>query len=83
MNKPGVPVTADEFLPLPFYGWISRPESLPLDDEEIATALFLDQGRLDQAAARLKVDQRRLKKAIRRNAGLRRLLERLGCDEFI
>jgi hypothetical protein len=79
MNKPGVPVTADEFLPLPFYaGFRARR-----DEEEIATALFLDQGRLDQAAARLKVDQRRLKKAIRRNAGLRRLLERLGCDEFI
>ena len=31
----------DEFVPLPFYGWAERPLSLPLDDDEAATALYL------------------------------------------
>jgi hypothetical protein len=70
--------TADEFLPIPYYPWLSRPDSVPLDQAECATALFLDAGRLDLAAARLKVPATRLKRAIRRNASLRLLLSRLG-----
>jgi hypothetical protein len=74
----GPPPDASEFLPLPFYPWLSRPEDLPLDEDECATAIYLANGRLDQAAERLKVDAPRLKRAIRRSPRLRRLLERLG-----
>jgi hypothetical protein len=70
--------TADEFEVLPFYGWPSRPETLPLDVEEAATALFLYDGNIDRAATRLKVTSRQLKKTIRRYARLQQLLIRLG-----
>jgi hypothetical protein len=70
--------TPREFLPLPYFPWLSRPDNLPLDEDEVATALYLAHGRLGAAADRLKVDQRRLRKAIRRVARLRRLLVRLG-----
>jgi hypothetical protein len=73
--------TPEEFLPLPYFPWISRPESLPLDVDEVATALYLARGRLGAAAERLKVDRVRLKKAIRRSPKLRRLLVRLGHPE--
>jgi hypothetical protein len=70
--------SADEFTPLPYYPFDARPDGVPLDAEEVATALFLDHGRVDRAAARLQVDQRQLKKAIRGNASLRLLLARLA-----
>jgi hypothetical protein len=69
----------EEFLQLPYYSWISRPDSVPLSEEEIATALFLDGGLVDRAAARLKVDQCRLRRAIRRSARLGLLITRLGA----
>jgi hypothetical protein len=67
----------DEFLPLPYFPWNSRPETLPLDADEIATSLFLANGHLGKAAERLKVDEKRLKRSIRRNLNLLRLIERL------
>jgi hypothetical protein len=74
--------TPEEFLPLPYFPWISRPDNLPLDVDEVATALYLARGRLGEAAERLKVDQVRLKKAIRRSPPkLQRLLVRLGHPE--
>ena len=44
---------ASEFLPLPYYPWISRPDTCPLDVEEAATALFLKNGDVGAAANRL------------------------------
>jgi hypothetical protein len=46
---------ADEFLPLPQFFWDSRPETLPISLEEAETAIFLANGDLNAAAARLKV----------------------------
>jgi hypothetical protein len=70
--------SADEFVPLAWYPWDVRPDSVPLDADECATALFLDHGRIDAAAARLKVSTRQLKREIRRYAKLRILLARLS-----
>ena len=69
--------TAAEFLPLAFYPWESRPEHLALDEDEIATALFLADGHLGKAAEMLKVNVGRLKRPIRRSPKLQRLIERL------
>jgi hypothetical protein len=65
--------TADEFLPLPYFGWLERPLSLPPDIEEAATALFLKRGDLNAAAARLKVTPARLDRVVRRSPRLMRL----------
>jgi hypothetical protein len=67
----------DEFLPLPYFLWDCRPETLPLDVDEIATALFLGQAHLGKAAERLKVSEKRLKRSIRANPKLLRLIEAL------
>jgi len=67
----------DEFEPLCYFPWDSRPESLLIEIEEAATALYLADGHLDKAAAVLKVDVNRLKRAMRGVPKLQRLLERL------
>jgi hypothetical protein len=67
----------DEFLPLAFYPWDSRPETVPLDDDECATALFLSGGDINAAAALLKVMPARLKRAIRKSGQLQLLLSDL------
>jgi hypothetical protein len=36
--------TPDEFVPLPYYPFEARPDSIPLDVDECATALFLGGG---------------------------------------
>jgi hypothetical protein len=40
----------DEFVQLPYGPWDSRPETLPLDVDECATALFLANGNVKGAA---------------------------------
>ena len=60
-------------IPLPFYPWISRPESVRLDVEEARTAIFLANGDINAAAALLKVTTARLKRTIRRYPDLQRL----------
>jgi hypothetical protein len=72
--------SADEFAPLPWCPWDVRPDSVLLDEDECATALFLEGGRIDAAAGRLKVSDRRLKGMIKRCARLCRLLVRLGAE---
>jgi hypothetical protein len=76
MSRP----TDAEYTPLPYFPWLSRPETVPLDEEECATAIYLAEGRLDHAAALLKVEPKQLRKAIRRYARLRLLLTRLGAS---
>ena len=66
-----------EFVQLPYFPWDCRPETLPLSEDECATAIFLADGKVDRAAERLKVDQRQLKMIIRRIPRLQRLLVRL------
>jgi hypothetical protein len=67
----------DEFVPLPYFPWQSRPDSLPLDTDEIATALYLANGDLQTAAALLKVTVVKLKKPIRKTPRLQQLIEKL------
>jgi hypothetical protein len=66
-----------EFLPLPYFVWDSRPETLPLDVEECATALYLADGDLKAAAALLKVTVAQLRKPIRKTHRLQVLVEQL------
>jgi hypothetical protein len=65
-----------EFVPLPYFPWLSRPDSLPLDIDEIATALYLANGDLKAAAALLKVTVVQLRKPIRKTPR-QQLIERL------
>jgi hypothetical protein len=62
-----------EFIPLPFYPWEVRPSHLPLDVEEVATALYLTGGLLARAAERLKTEPLKVVRAIARSARLQRL----------
>jgi hypothetical protein len=68
-------------VPLPYLPWLERPESLPLDVDEIATALFLAHGNVAGASELLKVPQSRLKRPIRKSLYLQRLISRLGAPE--
>ena len=68
----------DEFAPLPYYGWPSRPESVPLEYDEASTAIYLAKGDLAAAAKLLKVEPKRLRKAIRHYGRLQLLLTRLA-----
>jgi hypothetical protein len=65
--------TPDEFLPLPFFPYQERPLTIPLDVEECATAIYLKNGDLAAAAARLKVTPARLNKVVRASPRLMRL----------
>lgn len=64
-----------EFLPLPYYNWDQRPDTLPLDVDECATAIHLSDGDVLEAAALLKVPIIRLNRIIRHNPRLQRILE--------
>jgi hypothetical protein len=68
----------DEFLPLPYFPWLSRPETLPLDVDEVATALYLAKGDPAAAAALLKVSVPRINRVIRRIPKLVRLRDDLA-----
>jgi hypothetical protein len=71
MSRP----SPDEFLPLPYFPWLSRPETLPLDLDEAATALYLAKGDPTAAAALLKVSPARLNRVVRRSPRLQRLVD--------
>ena len=62
-----------EFIPLPYFPWDKRPSHLPLDVEEVATALYLSGGLIGQAAERLKVEPLKVVRAISRSPRLTRL----------
>jgi hypothetical protein len=63
----------EEFLPLPYYTWDIRPSTMPLDVEECATALYLSDGVLEDAARRLKIPALKLVRFIARHKRLQRL----------
>ena len=71
-------MSPDEFLPLPFYGWLERPLDLPIDFDEAATAIYIAHGDISAAAALLKVTPARLNKLIRRSPKLQRLRDDLA-----
>lgn len=63
----------DEFVPLPFYPFDQRPETLELDSDEAATAIHLG-GDLQAAADLLKVPLRRLHRLVKHSPRLQRVL---------
>ena len=63
---------SSEFLPLPFFPQENRPE--PIDPEDAATALFLENGNIPAAAERLRVTAARLQRAINKSPRLLRLM---------
>lgn len=56
--------------PLPTTPYDERPDSVPLDVEEVRTALWIFKGNVTEAAARLKVTSLRLRNFIRGSARL-------------
>jgi hypothetical protein len=65
----------DEFLPLPYYPWDERSPTLALTHDECATAIYLDHGDLEAAAARLKVPLIRLTRMLRQSPRLKVILQ--------
>jgi hypothetical protein len=65
--------SSDQFLPLPFYGWLERPPDLPIDFDEAATAIYIAHGDISAAAALLKVTPARLNRVVRGSPRLVRL----------
>lgn len=65
--------TDQEFLPLPYMPWDRRPSHSRLEDDEVATALYLAEGELAVAAEKLRVDPLRVIRAINRSERLKRL----------
>jgi|HubBroStandDraft_5_1064220.scaffolds.fasta_scaffold83164_2 hypothetical protein len=64
-----------EFAPLPFYPWDERPETLPLDQDEAATAIYLARSELIEAAQLLKVPVIRLTRLIKHSPRLQRIFD--------
>jgi hypothetical protein len=63
----------EEFAPLPYYPWEERPPTLPIDQDEAATAIHLAHT-LPGAAALLKVPEFRLNRLVRHSPRLQRIL---------
>jgi hypothetical protein len=63
----------EEFLPLPYYPYEKRPSHMRLEEDEVATALYLSEGELAMAAQHLRVDQLRIIRAINRSPRLQKL----------
>ena len=66
-----------EFLPLPYYSWETRPITVPVDIEEAATALYLHGGVVSDAAERLRIPSLKLQRIIDRSPRLTRLHKEL------
>jgi hypothetical protein len=62
-----------EFLPLPYYPWEERPNTLAIDDDEAATAIHLSWGDIKAASALLKVAPHRLMRLVKRSPKLQRI----------
>lgn len=65
--------------PIPTQPWNERPDSLPLQVEEVRTALWLESGSIPKAAIRLKVTSNRLRRYI--NSSPRLLAEQNEARE--
>jgi hypothetical protein len=64
-----------DLVPLPTQPWAVRPSTIPLDREEVRTALWLAEGNISEAALILKVTSLRLRSFIRGSEYLSRELE--------
>lgn len=63
-----------DLIPLPTQPWAVRPVSIPLDREEVRTALWMAEGNVSEAATILKVSSLRLRTFIRGSEYLQREL---------
>lgn len=59
-----------DLVPIPTQPWDKRPSELPLDVDEVRTALWLDRGNITKAADRLKTSSQRLRSFIKNSAFL-------------
>lgn len=73
----GDSVESREFRALPSYNWEDRPQSLPLDLEEVRTALALGHGDIGRAAEFLRVTVVRLNRFIRGSLEVQGLIREL------
>jgi hypothetical protein len=72
-------VVPNDLQPIPTQPWDERPASLPLEEEEVRTALWLNRGNISQSAALLKVTSARLRNYV--NAKPRLLAEQKEARE--
>jgi hypothetical protein len=70
-----VSVHDEEFAPLPYYPWDERPQTLPLDHDEAATAIHLANGDLVEASSLLKVPTIRLTRLVKQSPRLQRIFD--------
>jgi hypothetical protein len=66
---------AGEFLPLPYYAWEQRPDTVPLDYDECATALHISDGDMVIAARLLKAPLYRLQRFLKHSPRLQLVQE--------
>lgn len=64
-----------DLIPLPTQPWAVRPSTIPLDREEVRTALWLADGNISEASLILKVTSLRLRSFIKKSEYLTRELE--------
>ena len=62
----------DDLVPIPSQPWDERPTELPLDAEEVRTALWVSHGSVADAAKILKVNSARLRAFVKNSEYLRR-----------
>lgn len=70
---PSVSEYEQEFAPLPFYPWSTRPDAYPLEHDEAATALYLAHGDEHLAAQIVRVPYVRFARLLRSSPRLQRV----------
>ena len=65
----------DDLLPIPTQPWDQRPVELPLDPEEVRTAIWRTNGNISAASALIKVPSNRLRRFIANSPRLSREIE--------
>lgn len=64
----GIP---DDLVPIGTAPWDERPTELPLDVEEVRTALWMNRGNIHKAAELLKISSQRLRRFVNNNEYLK------------
>lgn len=65
----------NDLVPLPHFPWDKRPDSIPLDREEVRTAIWMADGNVTAAAKLVKINPSRLRHFIRSSEYLSREME--------
>lgn len=80
-NRDPMRILPSDLAPLPSQPWFTRPDDLPLDPDEVRTALWIQSGVIVDAANMLKVPSKRLRAFIEASEFLTR--ERKEAEESI